>query len=107
VLDYILIELADRRLQAGALVKEETRELGRVSLGVYLAYVKFAGVTATVFTMVAMLVGASLLFYTQYWIGLWGAAPPEEQVETIWLKVESPSPSSSIHPPSAKADIFP
>jgi hypothetical protein len=37
--------------------------------------------------MSAIIAGAAVWFYIQYWVGLWGAASPEEQTKTYWVEV--------------------
>jgi hypothetical protein len=69
------------------LVKEEGRAAGALGWTLYWEYIQYCGLLESVVIMLAMIAGAAVWFYTQFWVGLWGASPVEEQREPYWLEV--------------------
>jgi len=74
--------------RAGKLVRAEGREAGSVSPGVYAAYVRAAGVAASVLVCVALVAGQASALAAEWWLASWAnASPPSAQARPVWLNV--------------------
>jgi len=75
--------------RAGQLVKDESRETGGVSWGVYGAYARQNGLLVTGVVLLMLLAGQAVAISSDWWLALWAYAPVATQLQPryIWVRV--------------------